>query len=94
MYMERNISREVNDRLAAVKRWYIGALKEMLEYNGLDGDVVRKRDGAVGVLRVAYDICATCNARIKFFPYKKNGDVSANPSGVVITIDDFEPKKD
>lgn len=64
-----------NKSIQQSKNTFISDIRQFLEENKLDGNVVRIEDGKIGWLDL------DCNLRIHFYPMKKNGERSQNCNG-------------
>lgn len=85
----REIRKPFYDKISAVEIEYREALKEFIIVNRLGNDVIRTRDGKIGRLRVVTDMYSSLRWCLKFYPLKKDGSESMNPSGYIYDGEDL-----
>ena len=69
---------------------YKEEINKALEEKGLNGMVVRTKDGAVGKLFLDYNYALTLNYELKFYPVTKSGEISKKAGGYVDSYKDIE----
>lgn len=84
------LSKKAYEEINKVRENYKEEINNALEEKGLNGMVVRTKDGAVGKLLIAYDFLNTLNYEVRFYPVTKSGAISKKASGYVTVYVDIE----
>ena len=85
-----SLNQKAYDKINKVRKNYIEEVNNALREKGLDGMVVRVKDGVKGQLLLAFDHELILNYELRFYPVTKSGEISKKANGWVSIVDDIE----
>ena len=89
----RELEKQFYPKLTDVVNEYKRALEGLLKLTGYDGDVVEKKTGKKGRLTIVNSYYNSLGYEVKFYPYKKDGELSKNASGWFWDLSNYEVVK-